>query len=158
MPKRPRKRKPKIEYQSFYFAIERSWPRYSFSLESRKFSDRLYHEHLELVVRGSCLSPTKFRGLQCEMTFLGERKMDEQEVDPREPDRLPLCIGMLDIRKEQAKFLGSLPQDVLWPLENAIGRKTIRIIDFFGEKLTRGSSRIRRVHFDPTYDTDDMID
>lgn len=146
-------RKP--EYQSYIFRVENPEVNYGLSIDRKGWTEGPYWEHVEILARGTIISPVNVQGRQGDLTFLGDRRLTRDLDNPIESRSQPLAVGTLTIRGGTTSFLGSLPQDVLWHLLALLSSGEIKMIVLHGEALYRGSAKILDVHFEREVDPEE---
>ncbi len=154
--RRRRSRAPIIDYRTYIFRIASWEPSYSFALNEGRFGHGPYWEHVELIVSGECLAPSKTAGRIGKLTFLGNREESRTLEQSLDSDRQPLCVGTLTVRGDRTEYLGSIPFDALWGLVGALSSGTLKFMDMYGERLRYGSARIRSINFCRELDPDDL--
>jgi hypothetical protein len=148
-----RKEKPAVDYGTYPVHI-RNWNvHYSIRLEGdSRFGERPYWEHYCLELRGELLGPEKVKGREIRITFLAERTIDQEIVNPDSPAFKPKASGRLSSRGKRSDFIGSLPMDALSSVLSLLQFGNINYVVFQGKALRYGSASIERVSFSKEYD------
>jgi len=67
------RKRPVLNYQSFYVQIDDCKPSYSFSLNSSRYFDGPLWEHLEITLNGIFITPERMKGLRAPFVFLSNK-------------------------------------------------------------------------------------
>jgi len=155
MPRKSR-RKTIPETESFYIQINDWEPNFFLALGKNFRRDTPHWEHATIDIRGSLLSPGKYKGREIKGWLMGDRVMDADLEYPETSNRDPLAIGSMTIRGKKCDFHGSIPMTALWGMVPMLLSERIRIIHLHGERLRYGSARMWSISFNRTVDPDDL--
>ena len=151
---RPRKAAPANQYYVFEIG---AWElEHLLSVNSDRYRDGPYNEHLTIEFTGTCVHPEALKGRTVRFDIAGKRDMLQPEVFQRDPEWKPRCIGALETNPSGGWFYFSVPHDSMACILTAFAHGLFRYVSLWGPALKRGKSLCTSVHLLRSVDLNEL--
>lgn len=149
-----RKRTKRRQDETVFYVVEitnREWG-YSFGVNNVRHFDDPYLEFRHLNVRGKLLRPGGIKAETVELTFMPDKKLNEENRQHHEPK----AVGSLSLNKGVLQGLLPLPADALEPILQMLTADRFRYVVMDGTKLRYRQGLVRDFRLSETLDEDDL--
>lgn len=142
-----RGRQPLPAMQHYFLSIDRWEPSYGFGVDNANWRRGPYREHVELVLRTTCIFPEKLVGKEVEVRVVGERDVLEPEVYKRDPDWKSNGIGALEMYPDYGRFYAALPHDGMTFVLVGLSQGMFKLVELYGPVLRYRKSLCTSIDF-----------
>ena len=141
--------------ESYVFEIVRWEPTYSLSVDQSRDRTGPFSEHAIIEIYATCLLPRKLAGRTIQLSLAGRRDILSPPVYRHDPEWIPHCVGLLELRPSGGSFYASVPHDSLPFLLESLAHRMCRYVLLYGPPLSRGKSLCTSLELERSVDLED---
>jgi len=130
-------REPEV-VEAFILEIGELRPSYLLSVNSHKYRETAFSEHMGIDIDAKCVFPEKLVGRTATITLAARRDSLTPEAFKEDSDWIPNCIGALELTAEGGRFYTDVPHESFGALATSLAQGLLRFVVLYGTPLKRG--------------------